>query len=197
MVQPVPALPALLVAFAAVLGAGASGCAPSVSVDDASRLASPALRTVGRTRDEVAVVIIDAGAALQLSPGDSVGLFVQYAEGGHWNLTTTCDTRTSGRSCAFDVVISPAPGATFSGVEGQGLARDDRLELRSDGSVHLLTATSFGTEGISFDSDPGALVEIDALLDGSDQPRLVNVVSEGAVLSGVPTNPVDFSPSAP
>jgi hypothetical protein len=186
---------ALLVPLAAGIGAGPSGCAPVVGVDDT--LAAPALVADGRSRAEVALVVIDAGASIPLTPGESVGLFVQYAPGGHWNLSTTCDTRLSGQSCAFDVVISPAPGASLSGVEGQGLSRDGRLVLGSDGTVRLVTATSFGTDGITFDSDPGALVEIDALLDGAEQPRLVHVVSEGVVVEGVPTNPVELSPSAP
>jgi hypothetical protein len=184
-----------LVALAAGTGLGAPGCAPRRGVDD--RVTAQAIVAAGRSRADVALVIIDAGATLPLTPGESVGLFVQYAPGGHWNVTTTCDTRISGQSCAFDVVISPAPGATFSALEGQGLSRDDTLELRSDGSVRLVTATTSGTDGITFDSDPGALIEIDALLDGVVQPRLLHVVSEGAVLDGVPDNPVDLSPSAP
>lgn len=95
------------------------------------------------------------------------------------------------------MVISPSDGATLSGVQGQSLSSDDTLELRSDGTVRLVTSTSYGTNGISFDADPGATIEIDALIDGAAQPSLVNVVSDGAVLAGVPTNPVDFSPSDP
>jgi hypothetical protein len=188
---------ASLVGVATGMGAGTSGCAPQVRVDDTSVLAGPALAADARSRADVALVVVDADATIPLTPGESVGLFVQYARGGHWNLSTTCDTQSSGQSCAFDVLVSPAPGASLSGVEGQGLSRDDALELRSDGSVRLVTATSFGTDGITFDSDPGALIEVDALLDGVDQPRLVHVVSEGTVVEGVPTNPVDLSPSAP
>ena len=184
------AAPARLVALAAVLGA--ASCAPQVDVGETSARSSPALG-----RSDVAVVTIDAGATLSLDPGQSAGIFVQYAEGGHWNLSTTCDTRTSGQSCAFDVVISPAPGASFSGVQGQGLSRDDAFELRSDGTVRLVTSTSYGTNGISFDSDPGAIVEIDARLDGTDAPSFVNIMSDGAAAAGVPTNPVDLSPSVP
>ena len=184
-------------AFLLALAVWAPGCAPGVGGEGASLLASPAPAAEGRSRVVVAVVTIDAGATLELTPGEGVGLFVQYAEGGHWNLSTTCDTRTSGQPCAFDVLISPAPEASFSGVEGRGLSRDDRLELRPDGSVRLVTSTSFGTDGMSFDSEPGAIVEVDALLDGLPQPRFVYVVSEGAAVEGVPTNPVAFSPSAP
>ena len=178
-------------AFLVALAASSSGCVPWSEVDDTAMSA----RALG-PRD-VAQVTIDTGATLSLTPGDGVGVFVQYAQGGHWNLSTTCDTRSSGQSCAFDVVISPSDGATLSGVQGQDLSSADTLQLRPDGTVRLLTSTSYGTNGISFDAPPGATVEIDALLDGAAQPSLVNVVSDGAVLAGVPTNPVALSPSYP
>ena len=188
---------AFFITFAAAGAAGVSGCAPTVEVGDTALRVAPAIVSNGHSRTDIALVVIDADATLPLEPGESVGLFVQYARGGHWNLSTTCDTRTSRESCAFDVIVSPAPGASFSSMEGRGLSRADTLDLRSDGTVRLVTATSFGTDGLTFDSDPGELVRIDALLDGEDQPRLVHVVSEGAVVDGVPTNPVDLSPSAP
>jgi hypothetical protein len=183
--------------FLVILAADISaGCAHGLGADEPSVRGAPALAADGRSAD-IAVVTIDAGATIPPSPGDSAGVFVQYAEGGHWDLSTTCDARTSGQSCAFDILISPAPGASFSGVEGQGLTQDDTLELRSDGTIRIVTATSFGTDGVTFDSDAGAIVEVDALLDGDEQPRLVNIVSDGAVANGVPTNPVDLSPSEP
>ena len=186
-----------VVAFVVALAAAASGCAPWSEVDGTA-MSSRALRPCDAAEtDDVAVVTIDTDATLSLTPGDTEGIFVQYARGGHWNLSTTCDTRSSGQSCTFDVVISPSDGATLSGVQGQSLSSDDTLELRSDGTVRLVTSTSYGTNGISFDADPGATIEIDALIDGAAQPSLVNVVSDGAVLAGVPTNPVDFSPSDP
>jgi hypothetical protein len=174
-----------------------TGCVPRLDGDDTSLFAAPALATGGRSRADVALVVVDADATLPLTPGESVGLFVQYARGGHWNLSTTCDTRASGQSCSFDVLVSPASGSSFSAVEGHELSQDDTLELRSDGSVRLVTATSSGTNGMTFDSDPGALVEVDALLDGAVQERLVHLVSDGSVVEGVPTNPVHLSPSAP
>jgi hypothetical protein len=186
--------PALAVIVALLAGASVS-CARS-GVDGPTALGAPAIVADGPSRVEVALITIDTDATVPLSPGRSVGLFVQHAAGGHWNLSTTCDTRLSGQPCAFDIVVSPAPGASFSAVMGLGLSRDDTLDLRPDGSVHLLTSTTYGTDGISFDSDPGATVDLDALLDGVEQPRLVHLVSDGSVVEGVPTNPVTLEPSA-
>jgi hypothetical protein len=78
---------ALLVAIVPAMGASASGCAPQVWVDDTSALAAPAL--VADERGDVALVVVDADATIPVTPGESVGLFVQYARGGHWNLSTT------------------------------------------------------------------------------------------------------------
>ena len=60
-----------------------------------------------------------------------------------------------------------------------------------------MTSTTYGMNGITFDADPGALIELDVLLDGVAQPEFVYVVSDGRLLSGVPTNPVDFIPATP
>jgi hypothetical protein len=180
---------------AAVILALASASCARTGVDELTALGAPSLSTGGR--DVVATVTIDTGATLPLDPGRSVGLFIQYAAGGHWNASTTCDTRVSGATCAFDVIFSPGPGASFSAVEGHDLTRADTLELRDDGSVHLLTRTSYATNGISFDQDPGAIVQLDALLDGATQPRLVHIVSDGSIAEGVPENPIALSPSEP
>src|SRR5262249_36726876 len=114
-----PRRSALVVSLVALVTAG---CGARGSIDDASLRAAPGLVSSGRAPADIGVAIIDAGATIPLTPGEAVGLFVQYAQGGHWNLSTTCDTRISGQPCAFDVVISPAPGASFSGVQGEGLA---------------------------------------------------------------------------
>jgi hypothetical protein len=195
MKHPSARLPGRPSTVAALLVTVAAGCAPRVALDDTPSRAATA--AAARSRGDIALVTIDADATIPLDPGESVGLFVQYARGGHWIVSTTCDTRTSGASCAFDVVISPAPGAAFSNLSGQGLTREDTLELQDDGTVHLVTATSLEIDGLTFDSDPGALIQIDALLDGADEPRLVHLVSDGAVVEGVPTNPVEISPSSP
>ncbi len=189
-----PCRSAAAVILAPALLLAATSCART-GVDEPTALGARAL--AGGGRDVVATVTIDTGATLPLDPGQSVGLFVQYAAGGHWNASTTCDTRVSGATCAFDVVFSPGPGASFSAVEGQGLTRADTLELRDDGSVHLVTRTSYGTNGISFDQDPGASLVLDALLDGAVQPRLVHIVSDGSIAEGVPENPIALSPSDP
>lgn len=141
-------------------------------------------------------VTIDTGAQMSAGPGDGVGLFVQYQGDGRWDLFTTCDTATSGTPCNFDVVVSPTAGA-FSGVLGTDLGPQSSVALQSDGSIRLVTETDMGTDGVSFDADPGATIEVDVLLDGASQPQFIFAVSGGATLDGMPSDPVDFTPDAP
>jgi hypothetical protein len=145
----------------------------------------------------IAELAIDPGAAMSSDPGNGVGLFVQYDQGGHWNLFTTCDTAITGASCSFDVIVSADRSVVIDNVEGLDLEPSDSVSLNSDGSINLVTDTSFGTNGLTFDADPGAIIEVDMLLDGVAQPRFVYLVSDGALLDGVPSNPVDLAPAAP
>jgi hypothetical protein len=145
----------------------------------------------------VADVTIDTGASLDSTPGDGVGFFVEYQGNGRWNAFTTCDTSISGASCNFDVVISADSDVVISGVEGRDLNDGDTLTLDADGTINLVTDTDFGQNGLTFSADPGATIEFDVLLDGAPQPAFVFAVSDGAVMQGAPSNPVDFTPALP
>lgn len=180
-----------------LVGFATSGCALERGIRESGEAAGPDMVLGPARASGGSQVDIDADATLTVNAGDEVGVFVQYARGGHWNLSTSCDTRVSRQSCAFDIVIRPEEGAAFSGVEGQELTRDDSIELRDDGSIRLLTTTSYGLDGIVFDTTPGALVEIDVQLDGVSQPRFIHAVSAGSDIGGAPENPVAFIPSEP
>lgn len=177
----------------AVLALGATGCVftGSASVDTTDPV------VVDDPGPAISTVSIDPGASMSASPGDGVGLFVSYDAGGHWTIFTTCDTAISGASCNFDVLVSADPRVIIENVEPADLNPSDRLMLNSDGSINLVADTDFGMNGFSFDADPGAMIEVDMLLDGVAQPRFVYAVSDGVLLEGVPTNPVDFDPAAP
>ena len=141
-------------------------------------------------------VMIDTGAQMSADPGNGVGLFVQYQGDGRWDLFTTCDTAFSGAACDFDVVISAAPGDYFTGVMGTDLSPASDVALQDDESLRLVTSTSFGTDGVSFDATPGSTIEVDVLLDGVPQPAFIFAVSGGVVMNGMPSNVVDFTPNA-
>lgn len=178
---------------AAAISLGATGC---VFTGTASFEDDPDVVYV-EPDPAVSEITIDSGATMSADPGNGVGVFVQYEEGGYWTLFTTCDTEISGSACDFDVLISADSSVFIDNVEGFDLDPSDSLTLGADGSVNLVTSTTYGMNGITFDADPGALIELDVLLDGVAQPEFVYVVSDGRLLSGVPTNPVDFIPATP
>lgn len=171
------------------LGAFGSGC---LIVDGgSSTYVDP-----GPSEPLIADITIDTAASMLANPGDGVGVFVEYAGAGHWDVYTTCDTSISGTSCNFDLLISADARVQLFNVEGVDLNPYDALTLNSDGSIQLVSDTDFGMNGVSFDADPGATIELDVLVDGISRPEYVFVVSEGALLEGVPTNPVDFTPAS-
>ncbi len=168
-----------------------TGCLITATAEEVPGRSDPTL-----TDRPVTQVSIDTGAALTADPGQGVGVFVEYEEGGHWRVFTTCDTEKSSAACSFDMLASTSSSDGFSAVGSQSLADDDTLEVQSDGSIHLVTQTSLQSNGMSFDAAPGAVVELDMLLDGVPQPSLVFAVSSGKLLEGVPSNPVAFAPTS-
>jgi hypothetical protein len=165
-----------------------SGCVIDASAD------IDGTPTVVDTSPAIAEVYVDPGATMSTNPGEGVGLFVEYAGGGHWDVYTTCDTYVSGAACNFDVIIT-SNASRLANVAGYDLSVSDDLSIGSDGSIQLVTDTDYGMNGVGFDIDPGATIEVDVLLDGISQPEFIYAVSDGVLLSGMPSNPVDFTPS--
>jgi hypothetical protein len=173
----------LTLAAVAALGAASSGCYVITSPGDGAPIQQARL---------------DTDATMTVKGGAGAGAFVQYASGGHWNVYTSCDFETSGVPCTFDVIIRAVDRtATLSNVAGQALGTSDAAQLDADGSVSLTTQTSLGLDGVTFDADPGATVEVDMTLDGVDHPELLDWVRLGKVVLGADTNPVDFMPTFP
>jgi hypothetical protein len=143
-------------------------------------------------------VSIDPGAVMSVSPGQTVGVYVQNTGNGHWEVRTTCDTSVSGAACSFDLNVTPEAGSKLTGVAGENLTYgDDAMTQLDDGTVQLVAQTKYLATGFSFDTEPGALVEVNMLLGGVPQTGIVHWISGGKVQDGVPSNPVNFVPSAP
>ena len=142
-------------------------------------------------------VAIDTGATLTSPGGGGVGVFVQYASGGHWTFTTACDTTTSGVSCGFDLFLSGVdPATVLSNPKGQALEATDNIEILADGSLHFQAITSTGLDGLTFDATPGADIQLEMYLDTQPQPRFVYWIGDKVLHTGAPTDPVDLAPSA-
>ena len=144
---------------------------------------------------DIANSTIDVNRQIDIDPAGGAGMFVEYAAGGHWHVRTSCDT---GRGpCAWDILVSPADGHVLSNVTPEALESDDSLHeyASSPGTWQLNANTSSDLDGFTFDTDPGAAVEIDALLDGVCAVGYFYWVGDGALHSGSPSNPLILSPS--
>jgi hypothetical protein len=61
----------------------------------------------------------------------------------------------------------------------------------------LVAVTDFGLDGFWLDTEPGAPLLIDVLLDGASGNRWIDWVGDGAVHKGAPSTPFEFQPSEP
>jgi len=147
--------------------------------------------------DDPVQVGIDTGRAVDAEPGEGVGVFVEYAEGGVWRLWTSCDTTYSGATCEFDIQVTVDDGSELLSVGAEDLEDGDQAGAYDEFSGFLQTDTTDDADGVRFETTPGAVLRVDTFLDGQAQPRFVYWVGDDVVHAGAPTNPVDFVPSAP
>lgn len=138
---------------------------------------------------------VDRGEVLTTELGAGAGLFVEYAEGGRWTLWTSCDTDLSGRPCFWDVYVSAQ--SAIGSLDTQGFeAGEDVVDYSGDSSLAMFTTTTSGSDGITFSTEPGALIRLEVYLDGVDAPDYLVWFNSG-IQSGAPYNPVVFQPDAP
>jgi len=184
-----------VIALAACLGAAAAGCVFEAGSGDGGGPAD----TTPPPDTRPAQVAIDADATLQAKGGDGVGVFVEYATGGHWHVFTACDFNAPtnpGYSCGFDVFANVLdPSASIANAKGEELDGKDGVDLQGDGTVHLYADTTVGLNGMTFDAPPGATVELDVYLDGAEDPHFTYWVGDKVLHTGAPTDPIDFVPS--
>jgi hypothetical protein len=184
--------------FTAFVALGTSGCFFQFGEEHSgSAPTSTAVAPTAPTTPPLDVRI-DPGAVTSVSPGQKVGVYVESTRNGHWTVLTTCDTSVSGAACSFDLNVTPEAGSTLSGLTGENLTYgDDAMTQLDDGTVQLVATTKYLATGLSFDTEPGALIEVNMLLAGMPQTGVVHWVSGGRVQDGAPSNPVNFVPSAP
>jgi hypothetical protein len=165
--------------------------------DDEDGEVPPPGSSGGNVDEEPQPVSIDTGSSVDATPGEGVGLFVEYAEGGLWRIWVSCDTVYSGHSCAFDVLVAVDDDSEILSVSSEELESDDEAGTSDAGSGFFRTETSSDLDGVRFETTPGAVLRVDTFLDGEAQPRFVYWVGDEVVHQGAPTNPVDFVPTEP
>ena len=144
------------------------------------------------------LVTVDTDQTLNAAGGAGVGVFVEYAKGGHWHVWWTCDTSQTGQSCDFSVTATVASG-TLRNVDGADLP-GGFFTSPSPNEIDAKTTTRSETAALRFDSDPGAVVTIAASVGGVTDGAFLFFVQNGQLnggFSGKLTNPLQFQGSVP
>ena len=144
------------------------------------------------------LVNIDSNEILDAVPGEGVGIFVEYAEGGRYRVWTTCDTNTSGVVCAFDIFTSVDTSSTINATIQDNLEGLDSITVQQgQGTVDLHFETDNDYDAIEIDVTPGAILRLEAFVDNQSDSRFTFWVGDGILHKGAPTNPIDFFPTIP
>lgn len=143
---------------------------------------------------------IDTDETLTANPGEGVGIYTEYASGGHWYIWWTCDTRRSGRPCNFDVTVHVESGKMSNVRADKPLATDTVTSTTDGRDTTVRTRTTNNVTGVAFDTEPGAVISLTALVDKVPEPAYLFFVQNGKVNGGYKgrlTNPLRLQGSRP
>ena len=145
------------------------------------------------------LVEVDTDKTMTAAPGEGVGVFVEYAKGGKWHVWWTCDTKKTQQSCDFQVKISVTSGAIANAkTEVPGAAYLDTSGGAS--SVGAKTLTSSEIHGITFETNAGATITLDARVGEFHDSSFLFFVQDGKVnggFTGKLTNPLQLVGKSP
>jgi hypothetical protein len=173
-------------------GGGSSGSAGTGSGSSSGGTVQPML------------VDVDPNQTMNATPGNGVGVFVQYKTGGHWYVWWTCDTNVTSESCAFDNVVSVSKG-TITNVAGMNPAElSTGVTQKAPGAIEALSNTTTGIDGVTFDTPLTAgqvpVITVDAKVNGAENGGWLFFVQGGQINGGTHdmlTDPLMFEPSTP
>lgn len=145
------------------------------------------------------LVEVDADQTMSAVGGDGVGVFIEYGKGGHWHLTWTCDTSHTAQSCDFVIRLAAASGTIANVDEAELPAGAVRAE-GSPSAVEVRTTTSTELHSVRFDTNPGAVLTVDASVGGLKDGAFLFFVQDGKVNGGFTgrlTNPLQLQGNTP
>jgi len=141
------------------------------------------------------LVDVDTNQTMSASPGDGVGVFVEYKAGGGWHVWWTCDTNKSQQTCNFVVKLSAQ--SQLQNVQTAGSAQAST----TDPSATTFTTTTGSTiDGVTFNTNAGDVLTVDASVDGLADGSFVFFVQDGKVNGGYTgklTNPLKLEGKSP
>lgn len=144
------------------------------------------------------LVEVDTDQTMTADPGQGVGVFIEYGAGGHWHVWWTCDTAKTQKSCDFSVSATAKAGnvtnADASQLEG------GFMTTPNPSTVEAKVTTTNQVHGIEFDTNPGAIITVQASLGGITDGSFLFFVQDGKVNGGYPgklTNPLQLQGKTP
>lgn len=142
------------------------------------------------------LVDVDTNATLVTTPGQGIGVYLEYETGGHWRISWTCDTAITNLPCNFVVDASVATGAIANPV-ASGLGIDDAISQATPQQIEAVTTTTSGIDAMLFDASPGAAITVTVQLNAPVSFFFVqdNLVNGG--YTGPLTNPLVLQPTTP
>jgi len=129
------------------------------------RQAPPPVAVAG---DPDGAAFVTTDAIVDPLPGVTVGYYVTYGAGGHWQVRWTCDSLASGFSCAFDGTVAATAGDALPNLTPYLLEHTDAVWYADDAStvIGYSAVATTAVDGFDFDAPPGAKVTFDLLVDG-------------------------------
>lgn len=182
----------LFVMMACLVGCVVTTSAPDPSPNDDGAGDAPAGSSQATSGSPMRVVV-DTDQVMEADPGKGVGVFVEYATGGQWHVWWTCDTALSSRSCRFDVRVSSPAGIT----KGESTAT---IAAATETSLGLRSTTSTTVDGVKLTTAPGAVLTVEASVDGVTDSSFIFFVQKGQVNGGYQgglTNPLELQGNSP
>jgi hypothetical protein len=145
---------------------------------------------------QLILVRVDTDATLVTTPGNGIGVYIEYQSGGHWRVSWTCDTALTNLSCNFVVDASVATG-TIASPTPDGFLSGDSLTQPSSRRVEAVTTTTGDEDAMLFDTTPGAVITVSVSLNAPVSFFFVQDNQGNGGYKGTLTNPLLFEPTSP
>ncbi|HTB74978.1 MAG TPA: hypothetical protein VK762_17130 [Polyangiaceae bacterium] len=142
------------------------------------------------------LVDVDTDATLVTTPGNGIGVYVEYQSGGHWRVSWTCDTALTNLSCNFVVDASVTTGS-IANPASEGFEGADSVTQASSRQIEAVTTTTTGDNAILFDATPGAVITVTVSLNAPVSFFFVEENKVNGGYNGALTNPLMFQPTTP
>lgn len=144
------------------------------------------------------LAVIDTDQVMTADPGQGVGVFIEYAKGGKWHIWWTCDTQQTNQDCQY-VVSATASAGNIENVDSAEL-QGGTTSSPTASRVEARSTTTSQVHGITFHTNPGAVITVEASVGGIKDGKFLFFVQDGKVnggFNGKITNPLQLQGNAP